>query len=66
MERLPEQDQDREGSAPAASVSEPSRAERDASPEPAREADLLSLALLVFFVALIGVVGALLLVPALF
>ena len=32
----------------------------------AREADLLSLALLVFFVALVGVVGALLLVPVLF
>jgi hypothetical protein len=37
----------------------------DAQPE-ARQTDLLSLALLVFFVALIAVVGALLLVPALF
>jgi hypothetical protein len=31
-----------------------------------RQADLLSLGLLVFFVSLIGVVGALLLVPVLF
>jgi hypothetical protein len=37
----------------------------EAQPE-ARQTDLLSLALLVFFVALIAVVGALLLVPALF
>ena len=37
----------------------------DAQPEGPRT-DLLSLALLVFFVALIGIVGALLLVPALF
>jgi hypothetical protein len=37
----------------------------EALPEP-RGTDLLSLALLVFFVALIGVVGALLVVPMLF
>jgi hypothetical protein len=40
------------------------RDERDAA-EP-RQTDLVSLGLLVFFVSLIGVVGALLLVPVLF
>jgi hypothetical protein len=41
------------------------RQEPGAAAEP-RQADLLSLGLLVFFVSLIGIVGALLLVPVLF
>ena len=41
-----------------------SRDDREPSEEP-RQADLLSIGLLVFFVSLIGVVGALLLMPIL-
>jgi hypothetical protein len=48
---------------PELQASEPAPAAEPAD-EPG-QADLLSLALLVFFVALIGVVGALLLLPAL-
>jgi hypothetical protein len=54
MERPPEDDL------------QPVRANTDEAGDEHRQLDLLSIALLVFFVSLIGIVGALLLVPAIF
>ncbi len=65
MERPPDaRDPEPERSRPD-SPDQPDRAAPTSDDEP-RQADLLAIGLLVFFVSLIGLVGALLLVPALF
>ena len=56
MERPPDE-------RPPEQVSKPASEPDDV--EPQRETDLLTIGLLVFFLALIGIVGALLVVPAL-